>query len=271
MQQVGLIGRPIRHSLSPQMHNAAFAALGIAARYELWEIDEDKLPELTSRLRSDAFLGANVTIPYKERVLPLLDALTPLAQRVGAVNTIIRRDRQLIGDNTDVEGFTQALREAGWSADRRSVVVLGAGGAARAVVVALVNLGVARITLVNRHIERAHELATSIAADRVDVVPWGIAAQTAIAGCGLLVNATPLGSATATMPDLPLHRDMLVIDLLVHAETPLLVQAGKAGARTVDGRVMLLYQGAASFTRWTGCPAPVAVMRAALGIKQASS
>ena len=265
--RVGLIGDPVAHSRSPAMQNAAFVALGIDARYELWPTP---LPELRARvesLRAGDVLGANVTVPHKLAVIPLLDEVSSLAARAGAVNTIMRRDGRLIGENTDVDGFARALREAAGERMPRQVVVLGAGGAARAVLLALVAEGVPRITVVNRTEATARSLAADLAPSPITARPHGELAAT-VDGADCLVNATSLGWHPGELPLDPALLDRLAPGALVadltYRQTDLLRAAAARSLRCLDGFSMLLYQGASAFTHWTGRQAPVAVMRTAL-------
>lgn len=242
------------------MQQPALDALGINARYERWHTPADELPERIASLRGDGMLGANVTVPHKQAVMALVDEVTPLAWSAGAVNTVINQDGRLIGDNTDVYGFATSLLEACPDAAARKAVLLGAGGAARAVVLALRDVGVRRITIVNRNPARAEQLRNDLG------VPLEIvaAADGVLAEAGLLVNATSLGWHSGEMP-LPasllelLPANALVVDL-TYRDTDLLDAARARGLQTLDGLGMLVHQGARAFERFTGQPAPLAVM-----------
>ena len=266
--RLGLIGDPIGHSLSPAMHHAGLAALGIHATYELGPTDAAALPERVAGLRAPDVLGANGTVPHKLAVMPLLDEVTPLARRAGAVNTILHRGNHLVGDNTDVAGFATALLAACPDAANRPVLVLGAGGAARAVVLALEGLGVERITVANRNPERARRLAGDLAPTSVRLVDAEESAlRRALNRTDLLVNATSLGWRPGETPlsgelldNLP--HGALVVDL-TYRDTDLLSAARARGLRTEDGLAMLVHQGARALELWTGRPAPLAAMLAA--------
>jgi shikimate dehydrogenase len=258
-----LLGHPVAHSLSPAMHNAAFMALGLPHRYETRDVEPHRLGDVVDALRSDDVLGANITIPHKEAALRLVDELAAEARRIGAVNTIVRRSSRLIGDNTDGFGFARALGAAGVDVTGKDVMVLGAGGAARACVAAL---GAARIVHVAaRGLDRASALAAA-AGQPVRAMPWADARRTA--RIDVLVNATPIGLhgedllADFSFGELP----GAVVDLVpTTAVTPLVKKARAVkNVVVVDGLSMLLYQAARSFTLWTGREAPLAVMRAAL-------
>ena len=267
---LGIIGYPARHSLSPAFQQAAIDALGLKARYEIWEVAPEGLGELVSSLRAGPRIGANVTIPHKQAVRACLDALDPAAERIGAVNTIAREGDRLIGYNTDAAGFLRSLVEVGgFDPKGAEVLLLGAGGAARAVAVALLDGGAARITLTNRTAPRARELADQLAGlGRVTVVDWeGEERAAAARSADLIVNATALGMAHGPAPDAsPLAADairagVVVYDLVyVPARTPLLDLAARQGARVIEGLPMLIYQGAIAFERWFARPAPIEVM-----------
>jgi len=268
---VGLIGNKLSHSISPQFQQAAFDYLGLDIRYEVWETAKDSLPEVVGGLRDASKLGANVTIPYKEAALPLLDDVDKDARRIGAVNTIVNRGGKLIGYNTDASGFMRALREDGaFSPRNKRVVLLGAGGAARAVGFALVDAGVRSVIILNRSVERGGVLAWDLKVSEIEVaaLSWKDGnTLTALAECDLLVNCTSVG-----MKDSPgegksplgiglIPKRALVYDVVYNPmETPLIAAAKKAGARTLGGLPMLVYQGAASFEFWTGKSAPIDIM-----------
>lgn len=282
LQTVGLIGDPVAHSRSPAMQNAAFAHLGIAARYELWPTSAEMLPARVAALRDPARLGANVTLPHKTAVIPLLDVLEEEAAQIGAVNTIYKRDGALVGANTDAPGLLEDLRAAGgFEPAGAAVVLLGASGAARAAAYALVNAGAAQLVVANRTLERAEELLADVLLATTDEQGYStrggpparlVALDLAdpeladyLAASTLLVNATSLGwHADATpLPDPPVGPGLLVYDM-VYRPTRLLRESAARGAQTLDGLGMLLRQGALAFTRWTGRAAPLEVMRAAL-------
>jgi len=272
MKRVGLIGFPLAHSLSPLIQGVAFAHHGLPERYELWETQASQLEERVRGLRADDCLGANVTIPHKEAVIPYLDELDALAEKTGAVNTIVNRQGRLIGYNTDVVGFARALTEAGFSAQGGRAVILGAGGAARAVGVALVEAGVAEIALSDVIPARSEALAATLrslapAAAIRAFDPRAESFQEATTACRLLVNCTPVGTCySGSEGQLPLDAEMIppgamVFDLVYNPPlTPLLAAAQARGARVIGGLSMLVYQAAASFKLWTGLAAPEDLM-----------
>jgi shikimate dehydrogenase len=270
-KRVVLIGHPVAHSLSGAMQQAAFDALGIDARYELWDRTPMALGEAIIEIRSEDFLGANVTIPHKERVVPMVDRLTEEASATGAVNTITRDGRRLVGHNTDVPGFKVALdRLVGKQKMPKQAVVLGAGGGARAVVYGLITEGFQRVIVFNRHLHRAEGLVKhfgrSAAHMELRAMPWHESIiEAEVAKTKVLVNATSIGLAgdVSPVPAEVLHGELLVLDV-IYSRTRLLRDAAAAGAATADGELMLLHQGAAAFTLWTGQPAPLELMQAKL-------
>jgi shikimate dehydrogenase len=275
-KRVILIGHPVAHSLSAAMQQAAFDARGIDASYELWDRAPIDLPDAIEELRSDEFLGANITIPHKERVVPLIDRLTEDAAATGAVNTLTREGRRLIGHNTDVPGFAEALDQlVGRAKMPRQAVVLGAGGGARAVVFGLIRVGFQRVVVFNRHLHRAEGLvkhfARSAAHMDLKAMPWHESIiEAELAKTRVLVNATSIGLASdeSPIPADTLPPDLLVLDL-IYKRTRLLRDAEAAGCTARDGETMLLHQGAAAFTLWTGQAAPLDVMTAALSAARA--
>jgi shikimate dehydrogenase len=266
---VWLLGHPVAHSLSPRMHNAAFRHQGLNLAYLAFDVPPGSLAPAISALRVLGVLGANLTLPHKEAVLELLDDIEPLAAKVGAVNTIVNSDGCLRGHNTDVPGFQMALRSVlPHGANGLRCLVLGAGGAARAVVAALAEDRPASVWLANRTRQRAMALRdsavrwglTDCGVARADQAP-GLAAE-----ADLLVNATSLGLPDA-VKEFPfdvdtLHSGQVVIDLVYGARPTALVRAARdRGAVAIDGREMLVHQAAGSYQLWTGQRAPIDAMR----------
>ncbi len=254
------------------MQAVAFRETGIDGSYELWLTTDTEVPSRVASLREPAVLGANVTVPHKQRVMPEIDEISETARRIGAVNTIINRDGHLVGDNTDAHGFAMTVRAAGVSVVEDSrALVLGAGGASRAVIVALQDLGYPRIGIANRTPERADALAAELGRGVVEAVSWGDL-ETWLPSVDLLINATSLGWHAGELP-LDIARIGLlpssgtVVDL-TYRDTDLLVIARKQGLTAVDGLDMLVHQGARSFQLWTGVEPPVDAMRAAVQAEQ---
>lgn len=259
-----VIGSPVRHSLSPAMHNAAFAALDLDWTYVALEVRPGDLPAALAGMRAFGLAGLSVTIPHKAAVLAEVDEASDAATAVGAVNTVVPAgDGRLRGENTDAAGFLAALADEGFDPAGHPCLVVGAGGAARAVVHALSGAGAAEVVVVNRSRERG-EAAAALAGTAGRV---GTAADAA--GVDLVVNATPLGLAGSDrglVPLNPVHlgKGQLVVDLVPNpAVTPLMAAARAAGAQAVGGLGMLVHQGALAFELWTGQPAPLEVMRRA--------
>ena len=280
----GVIGYPAKQSASAVFQQAAFDHLGLDMRYEIWPTPEERLAEVVDGLRAPDRLGANVTIPHKEAVVSMMDETDALVRRIGAVNTIVNREGRLYGHNTDATGFIRALREDGGldPAGARALVA-GAGGAARAVVIALADAGAAAVTVINRTFPRAgrlvRELQPHAGGTELHALPDIHASWAAsVLSCPLLINCTSVGMAgTKEEKDSPVPIDLiptgaLVFDLIYRpTETPLMAAARTRGARVLGGLPMLVYQGADSFRMWTGLEPPLDVMfraaRAALGAK----
>jgi shikimate dehydrogenase len=267
-KRVVLIGHPVAHSLSGAMQQAAFDDQGVDATYELWDRPPIALPDAINELRGDDFLGANVTIPHKERVVPLVDRLTEEAHATGAVNTITKEGKRLVGHNTDVPGFRVALDKlVGKQKMPRAAVVLGAGGGARAVVYGLITEGFLRIIVFNRHLHRAESMVKhfgrTAAHMELRAMPWHESIiESELAKSKVVVNATSIGLTDDATP-IPaeiLPPDLLVLDL-IYKRTTFLRDAEAAGCLVSDGELMLLHQGAAAFTLWTGKPAPLDLMQ----------
>jgi shikimate dehydrogenase len=271
---VALIGFPLGHSVSPAMQNAAFKLLGLDFEYLPFEVAPDDLAEALNGLRAMRFAGFNVTIPHKETIIPLLDEVTQLARVIGAVNTVVNQEGKLIGYNTDGSGFIDSLKEeANTDPEGEDVVVLGAGGASRAVSVMLAENGASSITLVDIQEEKARQLSKYITSyfgiNCYFYNPESEDLQKAIDKAHILINTTPVGmhpniDKTPLPPNIRLRAKLLVYDVVYNpAKTALLKQAKEEGCRTCSGLGMLVRQGALAFTLWTGQEAPLEVMRKA--------
>jgi len=263
---VVLLGNPLGHSRSPAMHNSVFDKLGLDYLYLPVEVDAQNLHSVFSGLKRMNVAGFNVTIPHKQRIMPLLDDIDPLARSIGAVNTISVEQGRTRGYNTDGEGFLMSLQqELGPGAIPDRVFILGCGGAARAIGMTLAARGTSRIYLCNRTLARAADLAVDInalAANCAEVIePEPARMRPALDDSRVLINATSLGMAPE--PDnLPLepsvlHRELVVADIVYNPlMTRLLELARSIGCRIVTGRGMLIYQGALAFELWTGVAPP---------------
>jgi shikimate dehydrogenase len=279
---IGLIGYPLKHSVSPYFQQAALDYYGLDIRYEAWETTPAKLPGIVKNLKEPQNLGANVTVPYKQTVLPLLDGVDDLASSIGAVNTIVKKEDKLVGSNTDAYGFIEALdKERHFDPGGKKVVMLGAGGVARAVSFALLQRKIAALAITDGIFERASVLAEDLvghsgeASSRskdsepsIGAFEWqNLGSARTLAGCNLIVHCTTIGMKDSPQEgQSPLRlevipKDVLVYDMVYNPSlTPLLRLAQEAGADTLGGLPMLVYQGAASFKLWLGKEAPVDIM-----------
>ena len=253
----GVMGWPVAHTRSPAIHNHWIARHGLKGAYVQLPVHPDRLEAALRGLPALGFAGCNVTVPHKVSAMHFMDELHPTAQRVAAINTIVvQSDGSLLGMNNDGAGYVQSLRDAdpAWRGDAGPALVLGAGGAARAIVVALLDEGVPELRITNRTLERAQALAEAFG-DRVKVVPWA-QRNDAMAGVSLLVNTTtqgmhgqpPLDVALDALPAAAMVSDAIYIPM----ETPLLAQARLRGHRTVNGLGMLLNQARPAFKAWYG-------------------
>lgn len=263
-----LIGDPARHSLSPAIHNAAFTATGLDWVFLAFEVGAGDAAGALAGMRSLGIDGLSVTMPHKSDVAHLVDDLTDQARRLDAVNCVVRDGRRLVGHNTDGAGFLASLREdAGFDPQGRRCLVLGAGGAARAVIAALADHGACEVVVVNRTPDRAATAADLAGAVGRSAGPGELTAE--LAEADLVVNATSVGmdaqacplaeSELAAVPPTAVVADLIYLPQV----TPLLAASAARGLTSVGGLGMLVHQAAEAFTRWTGEPAPVAVMRAA--------
>jgi len=278
MNLVCVLGHPVGHSRSPAMHNAAFRELGLDWRYEAIDVEPERFSEVVRGLPARGFRGANVTIPHKLAALEVADTASEVARAVGAANTLVFDEGAVHADNTDVEGFLTALRERAPEAPGgMRALVLGAGGAGRAVVFALLRAGAARVAVWNRHAERAAALVSELSG-AVGGAELVAAPTPSLDDTDLLVNATSVGMVSSgpdpTLPgdpdpikELPLLADelsdrLIVVDLVYRQDRTPLVRAAQArGLRCADGIDVLVHQGAASFRLWTGMHAPLGAMR----------
>ena len=267
---VGVIGWPVEHSVSPVMHNAAFAALGLDWCYVPFPVRPEGIGDVLKGMRALGIRGINATVPHKQALLPLVDELTPAARAIGAVNTVYWHDDRLVGHNTDAGGFLRALLEAGCAPEGCSALVLGAGGAARAVVYALAGV-CDQVTILNRSPERARALTDALAASPARATLYaGALDQQEIARVAgraqIVVQTTPLGmwprvESTVWPEGVAFPPDAFLYDLVYNPrETHLVRLARQAGAAVSSGLGMLVHQGAEAFALWTGQEPPVEVM-----------
>jgi shikimate dehydrogenase len=260
-----VLGWPVEHSKSPVMHNAAFAELGVDAHYSAIAVEPKDLADAVRRLREGNTLGASITVPHKSAVMQHCDELSPAAKAIGAVNTLeFRDDGSICGHNTDAPGYVRALQDAtGAALAGLRVVLLGGGGAARAVAYGLKEAGIASLRLIAR---------TPSKVQWMQAEPWvtSVLVET-LRDCDLLVDCTSMGLDAEKELEIPapipldeMAKDGIVSTLVYHRQTKLLAEAERLGMRAVDGKGMLLFQGAVAFEIWTGQGAPVEAMRSAL-------
>ena len=250
MKQFAVIGNPIGHSLSPYLHNFVYKLLGIDAVYERKRVLKSELPQIINLIKNGDLSGINVTIPHKENIMEYLDNINPRARSIGAVNIIMNKGNKLIGNNTDWFGFLMALKKNRIDPANKEVIVLGAGGTAKAVLFALKQAGVNKIVLLNRTLQKAEELKEDI------VFPYPLTqlAQM-IKNDSIIINTTPIGMQSAQSPiDLELiHKNQILIDAIYTPfETAFLKLGKKIGAKTLNGLDMFIYQGLTSIDLWFG-------------------
>jgi len=273
---VGVIGWPVSHSLSPQMHNAAFEAMGLDWYYVPFAVAPDNLERATGSLAALGIRGVNVVLPHKTAIIPFLHKVDELARLTDAVNTIAQDGGVLAGYNTDVDGFAQSLQAEGVPVEGVSAVLLGAGGAARAVAVALARSGVREVVVVGRTPKKAEAVAGLVgrvpgSRARGAWVPWTEPELArAVAGADLVVNVTSIGmyphqDEPSPIPERLLRPGQTVCDIVYRPLWTRLLQAARGrGCRCVGGAKMLVYQGARAFRIWTGLEPPVDIMEKAL-------
>ncbi len=276
-KRAGVIGHPLSHSKSPAIFNAAFKAAGIDASYEAWDTPPDTLEGRVNALRGSDFLGANVTIPHKESVLEMIDGGVGDAAKIGAVNTIVHTDGKLIGHNTDVAGFARALKEdAKFDSQGKRTMILGSGGAARAVALTLVQAKASVVFVFGRQPKKIDRMVLTLkplstSGTTISWAYWGDGSfLRSLAQADLVVNCTPVGVAgSETEGQSPIDTQLIqehttVFDVVYNpVDTPLVRGARERGANAVSGLGMLVYQAAESFKLWTGRDADTKVMLAA--------
>jgi shikimate dehydrogenase len=269
---VGIFGDPIAHTRSPAMQNAAFRACKLPYIYVPFLVRPADLTRATQSIRSLNLVGVNVTVPHKERIVRHLDTLSTEAELCGAVNTIVNRNGELFGDNTDGRGFLASLQERGFSPRHNEVILIGAGGSARAVLVSLIRVGCKKITIVNRTWANAQSLIRtyhSVGKTRLEALTLdALRDPELLKNVALVINSTSVGLHGEEFPLLAYEatsRTCVFYDLLYRPDlTSFLEPAKKVHRPVYDGRGMLLHQGALAFTLWTSTPAPLAIMSRAL-------
>ena len=261
----GLTGDPVEHSFSPIMMNAAFSSMNLDARYLAFQVKAEDVSEAIAGIRALNFAGVNVTVPHKSTVIPYLDEVTPLAKKIGAVNTISNVRGHLKGTNTDFSGFIRSLKTLNFSPKNKVIALLGAGGSARALLVGLADAGAFRVIVYNRTSERSKKLVAEFSQYFPQTKLESVSLQTIHeTPLDLLVNTTTVGMFSSEVPvDLKQCKKIsLLADIIYNPiQTTLLKQAEEMGIAAVNGIGMLLYQGCEAFTFWTGKQAPEEVMR----------
>lgn len=269
---VGVFGDPVDENPTGVMEEAAFDALGLPFRYLTIQVKWEDLPAAMRAVRAFGMRGVNLTIPHKIAVIPHLDELTEAAEIIGAVNTVINEDGRLTGENTDGKGMLESFRENGCPVEGKNLVILGAGGAARAIAVEAALAGAEKVTIINRTLDKAQELAemiqrrTGVTAEALPLLPKAPVPG----GTDILVNGTSIGlyPDVGSRPDIDyagITPDMVAADVVFNDPNTLFLKAaGARGAKTINGLGMLVNQGAVNFTLWTGREAPKAIMEKTL-------
>lgn len=266
---LGVFGHPISHSLSPAIHNAAIQALGIDYVYVPFHVLPDALEKAVDGIRALGIMGVNVTIPHKEHIIEFLDEVSEQSMRIRSVNTVVNRDGYLIGDTTDGRGFLRSAQAEWGKLDGSSVLMIGAGGSAKAVCFALAEIG-CKIVIANRTLERAEQLSESLNAVFGRQVARAVSMQEQVLAdevkkADLLINSTSVGMSP-DIDGIPIPSDLLSSKLLVYdlvynpSVTRLVSEARSRGAKALNGLGMLIHQGAISFEMWTGLEAPIGAM-----------
>ena len=262
-----LFGNPVEHSLSPLMHNTALDFYELEARYYAIQLQPDEWDRLASYLNRDSFLGANITLPYKQMIVDYLDSVDPVARSIGAVNTIVKKEACLEGFNTDSYGFSAPLQDYAGKLENNRAIIFGTGGASRAIVTSLADLGMDELYMVSRKPEQHNSFNSNKVVSVISYHDWPAYAPEA----ALIVNTTPLGMdpRTETSPvrdsEQPYLSGSICYDIVYNPrKTKFLNQAGEAGATTIGGLEMLIQQGSRSFQYWTGRPFPIDNIRSQL-------
>lgn len=273
--RLGIFGWPVKHSKSPQMHEAAAKAVGLQLSYELFGVPPERLAEAVAEQHQAGIDGYNLTVPHKQAIMAEIDEVTPSARAIGAVNTVVRTEGRYVGHNTDAPGLVRSLEEAGVQLRGAKVLILGAGGASRAAAVGLAEAEASKVVVLARRLEQAEALASSLrghlpcaieAGPMKDAEPYFAEASVLVQATSATLASNPgAGAFAEALPMDSLDEGAAVVDMVYDPlETSVLARAKAHGAKTVDGLGMLLHQGAIAFEMWTGVQAPVEVMRKAL-------
>ncbi len=260
----GIIGNPIGHSFSPMMHNYLYELLDLNYVYLAFDIKKKLLEDGVNGLVALGARGFNVTVPHKESILPMLDEVEKSAKIIGAVNTVLVENGRIIGYNTDITGFKKSIQDAGFDSKGKIVSVLGGGGAARAAIIGLIELGVSKVNIINRDNERAQQIITTYEKNGIDNINNILAkdVEEAIKQSSLIINATSVGmkgylQSQSPLPGEYFNEEMWVCDMVYNPqETVFLSEAGRKGCKLIDGLDMLVHQGADAFKIWTNVEPP---------------
>lgn len=268
---IGIFGDPISHSLSPQMHNAAFKELGLDYAYLPFHVKDNQLKNAVESIRALNLRGVNVTVPHKEEVMQYLDELDEQAEHIGSVNTIVNNDGVLTGYNTDGRGYIQSLEEeTGINLKDMDIMIIGAGGSARSIISALITKEPKEITIVNRTVERAEKLAEEFSKHTTKTKLKALPTSDGLFGheieeARLFINATTMGMLDVELPPIPLEhlQPSAIISDIVYSpmNTPMIKEAEAMGFKVHRGLGMLIYQGAIGFELWTGEKPPIDIMK----------
>jgi len=267
-EKIGILGWPVGHSLSPLMQNAAFESLHLDYVYVPLPVQAEYLAQAVVGLKALGFTGANVTIPHKVAIMAYLDEIDSSAQLIGAVNTIVIKEGKCIGYNTDAQGFIRSLTTKNVMITGKSAVLMGAGGASRAVVCGLIQHGIGQITVGARNLIKVQEFAKGFpTVTNIEGCDWNESIfNNRIKDCDILINCTPIGMSADNKEELPIiwdnvHSDTVVCDLIYNPPmTPFLKSAQNHGNKIINGAGMLVEQGALAFELWTGKPGPRKIM-----------
>jgi len=269
---VGLLGSPIKHSLSPQMHNLAFSHMGLPYAYIAFDANESNLEEIVKAMRALNVVGFNVTMPNKQSIIPLLDEVSPEAEWIGAVNTVHNDNGRLIGYNTDGKGYVQSLIEASIEFKDRKVTILGAGGSCRAIAIQLAIEGVREIEIINRHVSKASDIKNIINKKIPSCLVYANELSdssliNSLRDSDILINTTSIGmepneDTSIIVDPRAFRRDLVVSDIIYKpSRTKLLKMAEASGCRTINGFGMMIWQGALAFKIWTGYDMPTELVK----------
>jgi len=242
-----VIGNPIEHSLSPKLHNHWLKENNIDAIYEKKKLNENEIQRIISEIKNEKINGINITVPFKKSVIPFLDQLTPLAKEAQSVNTVLKKDNKIIGDNTDIDGFEKSLKHINYNVKNKKIFILGAGGVASSIIIALKRLGVSKITLSNRTKKKAEDLKKIYS--KLEIIDWG-----EIPNFDMIINTTSLGlkkNDEIRLNYKEVGSNKLFYDLIYNPmQTNFLIKAKKLGNKIENGKMMFIYQAQLTFKIW---------------------